>query len=360
MKYAEKMAGGRGALGLGLAGLGGLPLAGLIVVGTVVSGMAGSGSPAVSGPASPVGDPGSVPGIPAQYLADVEAAGSRFDVPWAVLAGIYREECDFGQSTLAGCDPPGSENGAGAQGPGQFLPGTWRKGLAPHQIIQPGPPTASTTEGFATDGDGDGVADPWDPADATASTARLLAADGASTGDISGAVYAYNRSESYVQAVLGWAGTYQQEAAAAPSNGSGPSALATADPSALATADPSALATVLAFAAAQLGDPYAWGGSGPDRWDCSGLVQAAYALAGVDLAHNAAEQYRATAAERVPVGAGLRPGDLVFFGPSLAGIGHVGIVVGGGQMIDAPHTGADVRVESYDWSDLIAATRPLG
>jgi cell wall-associated NlpC family hydrolase len=50
----------------------------------------------------------------------------------------------------------------------------------------------------------------------------------------------------------------------------------------------------------------------------------------------------------------------VFFGPSLASIDHVGIVVGGGQMIDAPHTGAVVRVEPYDWSDLIAATRPLG
>jgi cell wall-associated NlpC family hydrolase len=158
-----------------------------------------------------------------------------------------------------------------------------------------------------------------------------------------------------VQAVLGWADVYQQEAATAD-----PSALATADPSALATADPSALATVLAFAAEQLGDPYAWGGTGPGRWDCSGLVQAAYALAGVDLAHSAAEQYQATAGERVPPGAELVPGDLVFFGPSLAGIDHVGIVVGGGQMIDAPHTGAVVRVEPYDWSDLIAATRPLG
>jgi cell wall-associated NlpC family hydrolase len=346
-------------VGIGLAGL---PLAGLVLVGTVVSGLAGAPS-SVAAPPSPAGDPGTVTGIPAPYLADLEAAGSRFDVPWTVLAGIYHEECDFGQSTLAGCDPPGSENGAGAQGPGQFLPGTWRKGLAPHQLIPPGPPTASTAAGFATDGDGDGVADPWDPADATASTARLLAADGAATGDVAGAVYAYNHSEGYVQAVLGWADTYQQEAAAAPVDGSGGSsgpALATADPSALSSADPSALSAVLAFAAAQLGDPYAWGGAGPDRWDCSGLVQAAYALAGVDLAHNAAEQYRATAIDRVSPGAGLVPGDLVFFGPSLAGIDHVGIVVGGGEMIDAPHTGAVVRVESYDWSDLIAATRPLG
>ena len=64
-------------------------------------------------------------------------------------------------------------------------------------------------------------------------------------------------------------------------------------------------------------------------------------------------------ANAVAVGSVLQAGDLVFFGPSLAGIEHVGIVIGDGQMIDAPHTGAVVRIESYRWSDLIAATRPL-
>jgi cell wall-associated NlpC family hydrolase len=105
--------------------------------------------------------------------------------------------------------------------------------------------------------------------------------------------------------------------------------------------------------------PYAWGGSGPGSWDCSGLVQAAFAQVGVAFTHDAAAQYAATASYAVPPSNDLPAGDLVFFGPSLAGIEHVGIVIGNGQMIDAPHTGAFVRIENYDWSDLIAATQPL-
>lgn len=340
-----------------MVGLCALPLVVLLGVATLAASLGGvsaAASPdlATLRAAGPGAVPAALPGIPAPYLVDLEAAGSHFAVPWTVLAGIYREECDFGQSRLLGCDPPGSQNAAGAQGPGQFLPGTWRRGLGPHQVIPSGPPTADTAAGFATDGNGDGVADPWDPADATASTARMLAADGAGSGDVAASVYAYNHDRTYVQAVLGWAATYQQEAAGAATAGT-PGA-------APVGADPAALANVLAFAVDHLGDPYAWGGAGPHAWDCSGLVQAAYALAGVDLAHNASQQYQATATERVPLGAGLEPGDLVFFGPTLPGIGHVGIVVGGGRMIDAPHAGAVVRVESYAWSDLIAATRPLG
>jgi len=64
------------------------------------------------------------------------------------------------------------------QGPGQFLAPTWRRTLRAGQLIPLGPPTVSVADGFATDGDGDGVADPWDRADAVASTARILAADG--------------------------------------------------------------------------------------------------------------------------------------------------------------------------------------
>lgn len=309
----------------------------------------------------PLGNgPASVAGIPANYLADIERAGARFGVSWAVIAGIYAEECDFGQAALAGCNPRGTENAAGAQGPGQFLPATWRRGLAPRQRIPNGPPTGSAADGYATDGDGDGVADPWDPADATAATARFLAANGAGSGDVTGAVFAYNHDPLYVDAVLARAAGYERTAGQSPGNGN-PDA---AEPSAAPGSEPSgnrsaAVAAVLAFAADQLGKPYRWGGSGPASWDCSGLVQAAFSQVGVYFTHDAAAQYAATAAEAIPASAKLQPGDLVFFGPSLAGIEHIGIVVGAGEMIDAPHTGAVVRIEPYDWPDLVAATRPL-
>lgn len=296
---------------------------------------------APAAPAPPVGRTGPlvVPGIPLPYLEDFVASGARFDVPWPVLAGIYRVECDFGRAQLPGCNPVGTENPAGAQGPGQFLPGTWRVGLSPHELIAPGPPTTSDTQGFATDGDGDGIADPWDPADAVAATARLLRADGAPT-DLPGAVWSYNHSSVYVDEVLALARRYAAEAQAA---GAGQGA---------------AVEAVLAFARSQLGVPYLWGGASPAGWDCSGLVMAAFARVGIVLPHNAELQYEQTAGEAVPLDQ-VEPGDLVFFGPSLATIGHVGIVVGGGAMIDAPHTGAVVRVESYGWPDLVAATRPL-
>ena len=328
----------------------GLVLAGAVMAGAVTLlpllsvAVTGAVTGATTAPAATAGsDPsGGVVGVPAPYLRDAEVAGRRFGVPWPVLAGIYRVECDFGTSRLAGCNPRGTENSSGAQGPGQFLAGTWRGGLAPGQLIPLGPPTASDADGFATDGDGDGVADPWDPADAVASTARMLAADGGSS-HITAAVWAYNHSTAYVDEVMALAARYGRAVASpgvAPGHTAGP------------------VATVMAFARAQLGLPYRWGGAGPGGWDCSGLVTAAYATIGLVLPHNAQAQYEATSASSVALSR-LQPGDLVFFGADPASIHHVGIYVGGGDMVDAPHAGATVRVESIAWPDLIVASRPL-
>lgn len=113
----------------------------------------------------------------------------------------------------------------------------------------------------------------------------------------------------------------------------------------------------VSFAQSQLGVPYQWGGetTGKD-FDCSGLVQAAYAAAGVSLPRTAQAQYDAT--QKLGSSAQLQPGDLVFFGTSTKDITHVGIYVGGNQMIDAPQTGENVRTESYQWADFVGATRP--
>jgi hypothetical protein len=95
---------------------------------------------------------------------------------------------------------------------------------------------------------------------------------------------------------------------------------------------------VLTLATAQIGDRYVYGDEGPDTFDCSGLVQWVYGHVGIELPRTAHEQQAATA----PVGTPL-PGDLVFYGRPAT---HVGIYVGGGKMIDAPHPGATVRVDS--------------
>ena len=105
----------------------------------------------------------------------------------------------------------------------------------------------------------------------------------------------------------------------------------------------------------QVGKPYVYGGSGPDVFDCSGLVAFAWRAAGVGLSHSAQSQYSETA--RVPISA-LQPGDLLFFGSSTGSIHHDAIYVGGGTMVEASHTGIPVRYAGIGRSDLVAAGRP--
>ncbi|OJF11502.1 C40 family peptidase [Couchioplanes caeruleus] len=115
---------------------------------------------------------------------------------------------------------------------------------------------------------------------------------------------------------------------------------------------PGVAGRVVAFAINQLGKPYRWGADGPGAYDCSGLTLAAWRRAGVHLPHNAARQYASTAhVDRSDV----RPGDLVFFyGP----ISHVGLYIGGGQMIHAPEFGENVRVSSIDSQPITGFARP--
>jgi len=108
----------------------------------------------------------------------------------------------------------------------------------------------------------------------------------------------------------------------------------------------------VATARAQLGKPYVWAASGPDSFDCSGLTMFSWAAAGVSLPHSAAMQYNS--APHVSRSQ-LQPGDLVFFGSPAY---HVGIYVGGGQMIHAPQTGDVVKYASISILDYSGAARP--
>jgi cell wall-associated NlpC family hydrolase len=112
-----------------------------------------------------------------------------------------------------------------------------------------------------------------------------------------------------------------------------------------ATAGPGALAA-LAAARNELGVPYLWGGSSPKTgFDCSGLVQWAYAKAGIQLPRIAADQFEAPSGTAVSR-RDLLPGDLVFFKDSIGYVHHVGMYVGNDRFLAAPHTGDVVKISS--------------
>ncbi|MFS4094908.1 NlpC/P60 family protein [Streptomyces sp. AF1A] len=110
-------------------------------------------------------------------------------------------------------------------------------------------------------------------------------------------------------------------------------------------------AAALAYAYAKLGSPYVWGATGPDAFDCSGLVQAAYRSAGISLPRTT---YAQIDAGRRVSRSELEPGDLVFF---YSGVSHVGIYIGNGRMIHAPNPSAPVRVAPIDEMPFAGATR---
>jgi cell wall-associated NlpC family hydrolase len=270
--------------------------------------------------------------IPAEMLVLYQqAAVTCPGLPWTVLAAIGTIESANGTSDLPGVHS--GANWAGAEGPMQFLPATFAVYDRP---VPPGgvrPPS------------------PYDPVDAVYAAARDLCANGAAGGrDLAGAVFAFNHDTAYVQQVLALARAYAQGGAGAVAPGR-------------------AAVVAVDWALAQIGTPYVWGGETPGvGFDCSGLVQAAYQAAGISLPRVAQDQY--DAGPHLPPGAPLQPGDLVFFGASATAVTHVGIYVGSqgrqAMMVDAPHTGADVRVEPFPatigalWGGdiYLGATRP--
>ncbi len=106
--------------------------------------------------------------------------------------------------------------------------------------------------------------------------------------------------------------------------------------------------------------PYTYGAEQPGvTFDCSGLTQAAYASAGITIPRTSQEQW--AFGRQLSVVEELQPGDLVFSVGSdgtPSAPGHVGIYIGNGNMIVAPHTGAFIRVQNYKGSDYVGATRP--
>ncbi|MGH8987465.1 MAG: NlpC/P60 family protein [Acidimicrobiales bacterium] len=286
--------------------------------GTAVIGLTsalGGGATALS--ADSVPSQGARSAIPLPYLENFEdAAGSCPGLPWSALAGIGRVESDFGAGSQT--------SSAGTLGPMQFLPATFA------EYDEPVPPGGATPPS------------PVDPTDAIWAAARLLCANGARDGvDIPGAIYAYDHSQAYVAEVLEYAASYTETAP-------------------VADAPTEAAVVAISYALDQIGTPYAWGGETPGiGFDCSGLTQAAYAAAGVSIPRTSTAQW--TTLPHVPL-EDLEPGDLVFFEPGefSPGLpGHVGIYLGSGEMVDAPHTGTDVQIDNLAaWPTPMGAARP--
>jgi cell wall-associated NlpC family hydrolase len=220
----------------------------------------------------------------------------------------------------------------------------------------PAHPAGEQVSGVATDENGDGTASVYEPADAIAGAAKYLVRAGV-LDNVEGAIFAYNHLESYVQAVLGWANTYSAGGFSV-----GPVSVDAA-PQCLTgssgnQAPNEAAATAIAFAEAQLGKPYQWGGTGPDAFDCSGLVMMAYRAASVNIPRTSEDQW--SWGPQVPPSQ-VEPGDLAFFAGSdgtQTNPGHVGIVIGKGLMIEAYATGFPIRIASYTNRDPVGFTRP--
>jgi Transglycosylase SLT domain len=126
--------------------------------------------------------------IPPLYLNLYEQAAQRYGLDWAILAGIGKVECDHARDPDPSCHREGAVNAAGAGGPMQFLASTWAR--------------------YGVDGNGDGRADRWDPADAIDTAANYLAASGA-PANYPHAIYLYNHAGWYVTEVESWADRYR-------------------------------------------------------------------------------------------------------------------------------------------------------
>jgi peptidoglycan DL-endopeptidase CwlO len=256
--------------------------------------------------------------IPAAYQAlYVAAARTCPGLPWSVLAGIGEVESDDGRSPLPGVHS--GANSAGAEGPMQFEPATFAE--------------------FAVNADPGVPLSPYDPADAIYTAARMLCADGARGGSAAGisqAIFAYNHAGWYVTEVLSWAAKYAAQ-------GSG---------------DASPASAAVAYALSQVGKPYIWGGTGPAGYDCSGLVYAAYASAGIHIARTT---YQWQQDGPVVSLSQLQPGDLLFSAGSdgtASDPGHVSMYLGNGQVVQATQQGQPVQAGPADLGSVIVATRP--
>ncbi|MEV7888317.1 C40 family peptidase [Streptomyces sp. NPDC002817] len=323
-----------------------------------------------------IAEGGSAADIPARmlmaYKKAVQQVGTHVPkcrgMRWPVLAGIAKVESNHasGHGIASNGDIRPRIygvllNGSGAGGNTTAFPdtdgGRWDGTASGERAVGPFQFLPSTWDGVGKDANGDQVADPHNADDAALGAAIYLCGNGrdlSKRAQLEAAIYQYNHSGEYVANVLGWIDQYT---AAATGPGLGNVS--------------GKVRTVLEAALAQRGVPYSWGGGnakGPSYgiccspsgksgasikgFDCSGLALYAYAKVGIRLPRTAATQ--AGVGRRIPASLGpgaLKPGDLVFYAYAPgrdSTIYHVGIYLGGGQMVNAARPGTVVRLDAVE------------
>ncbi|MFZ3596921.1 NlpC/P60 family protein [Streptomyces sp. BH104] len=314
---------------------------GILVAGSsliAITAMSLQGNPAVRGKQTAVSDrvkPGSVP---AQYERIINAWGNECDaISPRILAAQIKQESNFN---------PKAKSPVGAKGIAQFMPGTWQNS--------------------GIDGNEDGKRDVWDPEDAIPSAARYMCSVSKDLKGVSGdktrlALAGYNSGSGAVKKYRGIPPYKETEKYVA-------TIMKSAESMGQPVANQSRIAVdAVNYASRQIGKDYVWGGNGDQDggFDCSGLTKAAFAQAGVTIPRVANDQYAYLEQQGSLVEKDdLQLGDLVFFSQKKkdgkAGprdIDHVGIYIGRGHFLDAPRTGAKIRIEPMWWDTFMGAGR---
>ncbi|GAA0988287.1 hypothetical protein GCM10009551_042960 [Nocardiopsis tropica] len=346
----------------------------LVMVLVAVLGAVGTGSGERERVEDARAQAGEVPGIPAVLLDAYRRAARGLEqrhpdctgMSWAVLAGIGREESDHAAGhTIApdgDTDPPvvgprldGTGAGGNRTAHTDSDKGRWDGDTEYDAAVGVTQLLPTWWAGHGVDGDGDGEADPHNVYDATASTAAelctghpLATVDFTHEEQLADALSRYNPWDTYVENVLANIAEYEEFDTAADGG------------HAVSGSGGEKGRTAAEWALEQVGKPYVWGGTGPEGFDCSGLVMKAWQAAGVRIPRVTTDQV--DAGETVALDS-LVPGDLLFYdtgsGPAPS---HVTIYAGDGKMVNAARSGTDIRVEPvegpYYSARFMSATRP--
>jgi cell wall-associated NlpC family hydrolase len=303
--------------------------------------------------------------IPAALLRHYQRSPACEDLPWQVVAAIGWVESRHGSSGGARLDPATGD--VAPRIVGIALDGTrsaairvppggspwhgdprWDHAVGPMQFI------TTTWARWGVDASGDGFASPHNAYDAIATAGRFLCNGRSRLDSIEAAIRRYNPSDHYVAEVLAKASGYGMVEGGDPVG----EVSAGGDLSATGPMLRGDAGRVVAYALAQLGDPYVYAADGPNAFDCSGLTMAAYRQVGVRLPHRADLQVRYGRPvdwHREPI----KPGDLLFLrgGRPVHDYGHVGVAADSRRWVHAPRTGDYVKVVALPYNRLQAVRR---